>query len=79
MVKTDDGRLVSAPTKQVTLFSQKVVLVHNATMAQVTEVTKGRAAQDAKVEAAKVFCASKGLDAETLTEPNLFRLMELLA
>jgi hypothetical protein len=53
LVTTDDGKQVSAPTKEVTLFSQKIVLEHNETMAQVAVVQSARAASGRVLEEAR--------------------------
>lgn len=79
VVTTDDGKRMSVPAKDVTVYTQKVVLEHNATMAAAKEAAPLRAERTAKAEAAKAVCAAKGLDVETLTEGNLIKLGELLA
>ena len=78
IVTAADGKRNSFPTKDVVLFTQKVVLEHQATMAAVATVTAERAAQEKLFTDAQDFCAAQGLDVTTLTAPNLFRIVDLL-
>jgi hypothetical protein len=78
LVTLDDGRVVSSSLKEVVLHTQKVVLEHNATMAQVALVQDTRKVTAHKLEQAKVLCADKGLDVSTLTDANLLKLQDLL-
>ena len=78
LVTTDEGKQVSAPLKEVTLHSQKIVLEHNATMAQVAVVQNARAASGRVLAEARALCTSKGLDASTLSDANLLALNTLL-
>lgn len=78
VVQTTDGKMHSASTKLVKLYTQALVQESNESLGKAQVDAASTEANKGAVEAAKKFAEDKGLDVSTLTDANLMKIHEIL-